>query len=922
MRTSLYRKGVALALLVFATLAVGLAGQDATDVGDHPKVFYAAAVDGGYFVTGGFDKNVRLWKIDDKNNAVEILPPFESGQPVLAVAATDKYVVAGGRSGKVTVWRRSDRLVPGSKGFNAVAVDTDGKRIAFAVGTKGFVWDQLADPTQIKPTKNPEALAWGKGDMLFLAGGQQVESLDVKMTDTPTKVFDGLPKGTVNALASSDSGLLILDNNGITRRAGTPAKTPDSSPIGDTGRFAVSANGGRFVTAVATKLTVWDAGTKDKVADTTAPKTIRAVAVSRTGTVAAIVDDDKKARFWDLNKNTLTQGTGADVPAPDKMTRLAVHVSDDSKVQRIAAVTEEGGKATLLFRSIDGTGTKDPAAPIDTAVSQLAFSTDGSTMFVVGAADAKKVRRFTVADGAEGKSLTLPNDIKTLAVVSADPEIVVAGTDSNVFVLNPANGKVLATTDGSPVALAAGVDEKKRVRIAWTDGAATRRIRVFQYDDSVLTELQRSPAELKGDTLLGVVFNSDTDTEMRAKVGYVDEGKLQLWEPNVREAYVSAQVPALDPQGRWLLRTKADRTTTILTFRETVKSVDLGKLDMGEEIKAGLILSDSLVTASQVAGKTKGRLRIWTLSDSVPVAPTPKEVDPPIVALAPSPLGFVARFADGTLQRFDNDGNPQKKVAGFKGPRDGTLAGLSNNRFLIKSPDGQLQTWEFIDDKLSDADTGHGPVHAIAWRPGMADQFITAGGDGKVRGWEIDKTGKVQEKWATALTVSDKSPVYAAVFLDADRFATAGKDGTLRIYKTTDKGNIPKDAPASFAAGSVLFSLAARPQQGATKGLLAAASSDGALKVWVFDTSTLGSKGNVDKDALAATAFNADGNRLISINFRGKALSYPVDNDGKLSDAKSAKLLDKTPSPYALVGSTGTVFFVPAGDKVYRLEAK
>jgi WD40 repeat protein len=940
MRASPYRTSFALVVLACAAVAVAGAGPDPTEAGSHQGVFFAAPAEDGYFVTGGSDKNVRLWKIDEKNKtAVEVLPSFVAGEAVLAVSAKGKYVVAGGRGGKLTLWRRTDSFtkVPNSSGSSAFVVDATGKSVAFATTAGAFLWDQPNDPVAANLKQKTGITALARGDDFLIVGSKgQVETLDTTNNKSLSSIT-GLPVDSLKALAIRAKGeYLVLDGQGVVRRTAPPQSKSEDGKIGTPKLLAVSGNAVGFAMADGKNLKVRTAGENK---ETTAPgmQNALALAASQQGDVVAFVEADNKGQYWDVGAKEIKKVEGKDFAKVSDKSLLAVHASGtDKKVVRVAAVTEKDGKLTLAFRSSDKDemlSSDDKGELPDKSVTQIAFAPDGHSVLVVGDSKVNVVRKIQTSDRTE-KTLTTGSTkaVTSLGVIGGDDPSVAVGTDGNVFVLKLDDGSIIATIAGKPTSLAAGgVDDRGRVRLVWSE--ADGRLRLFQVLSGAFTELQNKATTLKRSPL-GVAFTGKAPDADSAKVGYVDGDTLKLWEPDVREAYVFAPDAriTLDPQGKSVLNTSQDgKTSAFQSLTADLKDGPLTPLDAGEQIKAAVILTDQLVTASKVSDKggDKGRLRFWKLSNTAaPSLDTSKDLDQPITALAFDPTdsgpAFVVRFANGPLQRLAADGSADGAALGAAVPTGTNLAvaALKGKRILAAS-DQELQSWDpAAQQQLDSQPTGHGPVYAIAWRPtDKTFQFVTAGGDGKVAGWEI-QGDKLVSSWV-AFDVGDKKPLYAAAFLDDGRFATVGKDGKLRTFKATDsdKKFATPTVLKEIDAGGVLLSLAVRPVNGMNKRLIVTASSDKRVRAWDFDGGAVGKEVS-HNDSVSAVAFNADGSQLASIDFRGEARAYAVDKDGVITTPPRVTSNLKPPATaYSIVWGKDALF-VPAKNKLYRFDVK
>jgi WD40 repeat protein len=94
----------------------------------------AFLVDGEHVVSGGREKKIRQWQVEDGK---EVGKPIDAGSDILDLAVTQdgKWIVCGTRSGKVIVWSaKTDAKVVEFKAHdesvNAVDVSADGTKIA------------------------------------------------------------------------------------------------------------------------------------------------------------------------------------------------------------------------------------------------------------------------------------------------------------------------------------------------------------------------------------------------------------------------------------------------------------------------------------------------------------------------------------------------------------------------------------------------------------------------------------------------------------------------------------------------------------------------------------------------------------------------------------------------------------------------
>jgi WD40 repeat protein len=972
MGPTLWRRVLALLLVAVTAVPMALFGDQPTVIGTHDRVFCATRVRPGVFATGGFDGTVKLWMIlqqkDEPSTTLDA--PELASDAVLCVAADpdNRYLVAGTKKGRVAVfeWRRD--IVKESAGTKLVAVDAEGKAVAFATDKevryrleatdKGF----KLSPIQEKAS----ALAW-MGDRLLVGGADFVREYTFAKDGTSAegRKVTGLPGESVKALVgeSKDTDLhaLIVDNNGVIRRCRFPSRDTEAKK-GTSLRVAVS--GGESFVSVGkdNKFAIWSGGVPRKN-NSVEGKDVIALAASPNGHVAFLTKGSKAAvRLWD-GKNQTTQPLGDEIELDDKSEPcLAVHSSSNT-TQVAVAFTSKGVSYLILHKTIGGilqpprnlrlplvgTMTDNKAAvallvgccPLvhpalgyllsrAPKVYHLAFAPDGKSLLAVTQASKTTICEVDIASNECSHFDPAPDTITALAVGENGTVAGLAGKQlvmwkAGVTEPPPASlncTHVALTEDGSHLGV---VENKRTIRVWRLDPDSPRNSIELQ---------QFTPPNQEEITQFGLVKQGANVTVVYRCVETLYANDLDVtWAWWTGEASRHVIVDS--------------KASTVLRVGIDGKSAARGSLEAGKAVvnlhPQTDVTTCTLLTALFLPGGTILALNEGAVGKLQFFKTNPDKQAPPViefpskniqtVTTTPDENSVLVGFVDGThlLLRPDHLSGGQALPKSIDwGFIDKPFDKNAKHHFSYRLKDGvilsgsekELRHWEFKPSKRVVSDPVKGEaVCAVTWVP-KTESFLVGRSNGKISKWTIGAKNPLGELDQL------KSPVRAIAFFPAETspsyIVAAEANKKLHRRDASDKNGKFTESESKAHNGQI-FSAAVSPNAVGHR-LIATASSDRTVLVHSIEDGKFVQKKRLTnyKDAVAAVAFHPAGEYLATLDFGGRIQSVSLlPLDGKDMDVSKVKDKEQKeavkPTAYSLIWADDNHLVIPAGDKLYRL---
>ncbi|MDQ0930203.1 WD40 repeat domain-containing protein [Streptomyces turgidiscabies] len=430
------------------------------------------------------------------------------------------------------------------------------------------------------------------------------------------------------------------------------------------------------------------------------------------------------------------------------------------------------------------------------AVTAVAFSTDGSVLATGGTDRTVRLRRVTDPHrpGAPVTLGRLGGTVRTIAV-SPDGSLLAAGGEDGavtVWDIGDARRPRLATRlpgDAGPVVGVGFAPDGRTLTSVARDG-----IRVWRLSDP------RRPYRLAaldaGGDVTAAAFRRDGRT---VATGHGD-GAVRLWEQagsggELRRPATSAgrgghtgpvNAVAFTPDGRRLATGGADFT---------VRLWDVGRPGPPRRTRTLTAHTDAVNAVAfspdgrQLASAgTDATVRRWDVSRSGSVHEA---------AVLGGHTGSVSSLAFGPGGRTLASGSEDQSTRLWDLPGPGLTGHTSSLCSLAFSPDGRLlasasydrtvRLWNLADKRRPRAMpplTGHtGPVQSVVFRPD-GRTLVSAGADGTLRIWALGAAGRAR---APAVLPARIGPLNTVAFSpDGRTLATGGEQGTVRLWNTVD----------------------------------------------------------------------------------------------------------------------------------------
>ncbi|MHB1422278.1 MAG: beta-propeller domain-containing protein [Gemmataceae bacterium] len=487
--------------------------------------------DGGYVLTIGEDRSVRVW---DTNKGETAGPALRHAEAVTdAVFSPDgRYVLTTCADGAVRLWdyRTSEEILPALRHGGPIryaAFTPAGDGVLTWAGPAVRLWDLTVGEAPLPPfTRNEPGL------VVFSADGKRV----LRATETAVRVYD----------------------------------TQTNHPVGGTlphkdkvAAAAFSADGKRLLTIchlpngdqLEGHVRVWETATGELLGQPLVhPRSVLEASFSREGRRVLTACQDGKARLWDVEKNALV---GEPMEHKQDLSR-ALFLPDG---KHLLTVDAEGGLRLWDAATAEAVG---PTWGHRKPIVHLAFSPDGQllatgsedgTASVWEASTGHEIATTPLQDAPIVRVVFGPNG-KRILTVSADRQVRVWEANNGKPVCPPLRHRAAVT-------LAAFSDEGKRIVTVAADG-----VRVW---------------EAASGEPIGPPMRTSTEQAAIHGVSLGRDGRLVL----------SSGAPG-DPSARWVRDFRADersaadlmRVAEVLSAERMTDAGELAPLDRAEMSKA------------------------------------------------------------------------------------------------------------------------------------------------------------------------------------------------------------------------------------------------------------------------------------------------------------------------------------------------
>jgi WD40 repeat protein/serine/threonine protein kinase len=687
---------------------------------------------------------------DKKADQVSPWPASADRSPHLSLSclalSPDDRLAAGGRGdGTIPVMDRSGKepgiiLKGHTDRVNSIVFSPDGRQLV-STSRDGTV--KIWDPAVRPDSGGLQAVAWASGPVAFSADGR---ILIVPGRDRRIQLLDPRTGGLVGQLGQHPW---------------------------DIQQLAVAPTGSRIAVASERAIRVWDlAGKKELSSMNDLPGLVHCLSFSTDGKLLASGGADHRVRFWDP-----ANGKERRPPLPDQGTPV-MHVAFAPDAQSLVLAT-----AANVVKLWDlAQGKERHTLPLPKAVTDLAFAPDGRTFAITG------------AFGTWFVDAVYRN---RCGAIGAGRRLAYSPDGTFIFVTNPSDGYIhqynqatksheggFRTSPGSIARLAVARDGRKlavssdgMVKILDTanfhltapQGQLSHPVHrlAFSADSRLLLTASQAPNLVADPPRVSVVLGGITVASYKAHrtITRNVQETVCLWDVPSRRPLPSALLdktihavnPAcLSPDGR------------TLAGGTCYGMVGLWDLATGERKSTFYLGQDTHFRAEHENQILHHGLRgdiqpnAWRILD---------------LAFSRDGRFLAASCEAGEVKVFDPaSGRALARLEGGPGPVT-CLAFSPGSRLLATACGDQIRLWEAGTNRLVRTLTGHHePVTALAFSP---DGRLLASGaqDCRIRLWEIDTENN------PVILPGHLDPVTALAFSpDGRTLASASSDRTVRLW--------------------------------------------------------------------------------------------------------------------------------------------
>jgi WD40 repeat protein len=523
----------------------------------------AFSADGKLAVTGGADKNARIW---DTTTGLPVGPPLAHDDQVLAVAfSPDGKMVATASGRAAQLWDTATGLrlaaLPHKGNVYAVAFSSDGLALVTGCADRNaHLWDVAArEPQAALPHEAAvHAVAFSPDGQTILTGSKDRTVRIWNAHSGKQTGFNLHFEEPLTAVAFTSDGKKVL-----TASRGKMVYLWDADksvlvralPHPDEVRcLAVSPDGRLLLTgSVDHTARLWDLATGLPLGPPQAyPQQIQAAAFGPDGRLMLIGGDDKGAQLREVFRGMLRHT----LAVPGETVNVVAFSPNGQLVLTAGGDFSNKQGSVRLWRAATG---RPAAPPLSHAglVLTAAFRPDGGAV-LSGATD----QRARFVDTATGKLLYPPREHKGwihVAIFSANGRYALTGSgDRTARLWDARTGELLASLPHPSAVVAAAFSPDGRFVLTGTDGksailwdvAGRQKVHTLKHDGPVRA----------------VAFNRDgsvaltAGADKAARLWHIATGE-PLGDPMMHQDTVTAAV--FSPDGKAILTGSGDRTARL-----------------------------------------------------------------------------------------------------------------------------------------------------------------------------------------------------------------------------------------------------------------------------------------------------------------------------------------------------------------------